>query len=126
MAKNFVQAGESLTIPAPEGGAVSGAAFQIGFLTGVFLSNAAEGEPVAILTEGVFELEKEAGLGIFLGELCYLEDGVATTTVVGNAIGICVADADASEGTVKVKFSAPGPVGPVGPEGPEGPPAPII
>jgi predicted RecA/RadA family phage recombinase len=126
MAKNLVQTGESLTIPAPEGGAVSGAAYQVGFLSGVFLSSAEEGEPVAFLTEGVFELEKEAGLGIFLGELCYLEDGVVTNAVVGNALGVCVASADAAESTVKVKLSAPGPVGPVGPEGPEGPPAPII
>jgi predicted RecA/RadA family phage recombinase len=124
MAKNFVQEGESLTIPAPLGGAVSGAAFQIGFLTGVFLSTASAGEPVAVLTEGVFELEKESGLDIFLGELCYLDAGAVTTTVVGNAIGICVADSDASEGTVKVKFSSPGPVGPEGPEGPIGPAGP--
>jgi predicted RecA/RadA family phage recombinase len=105
MAKNFVQAGESLTIPAPVGGAVSGAAFQEGYLSGVFLSSAAEGEPVAILTEGVFELEKEAGLGIFIGELCYLDGGFVTSAATGNAIGFCVANADASDASVLVKFA---------------------
>jgi predicted RecA/RadA family phage recombinase len=124
MAKNFVQAGESLTIPAPEGGAVSGAPYQVGALCGVFLSTAEAGEPVAFLTEGVFELAKEEGLGLFLGDLCYLVDGEITDSGEGQSFGICVADSDATASTVKVKVSASGPAGPEGPAGPAGPAGP--
>ncbi len=105
MAKNFVQEGDTLTVAAPVGGAVSGAPYQLGAINGVFLSTAAEGELVAFMTEGVFELEKEAALGIFAGEEVYLNAGIVTTTAGADpAFGVCIADADASALNCKVKL----------------------
>lgn len=105
MAKNFVQEGDTLTIPAPVGGAVSGAPYQLGALNGVFLSTVAAAEPVAFMTEGVFELEKEAALGIFAGEEVYLDAGVVTSTAGADPVfGVCIADADAAALACKVKL----------------------
>ena len=105
MAKNFVQEGDTLTIPAPTGGAVSGAPYQLGAINGVFLSTAAETEPVAFMTEGVFELAKEAALGIVAGEEVYLDAGVVTSTAGADPVfGVCVADADAADASCKVKL----------------------
>jgi predicted RecA/RadA family phage recombinase len=123
MAKNFVQESATLTLAAPDGGCVSGQPYQYGALNGVFLSSAAEGEEVAFVTEGVFELVKEDGLGLFIGEIVYLEDGEITDSGSGFGFGICVSNADSTDPTVRVKLYTPGPAGP---EGPPGPPAPII
>ena len=106
MAKNFVQEGDTLTVVAPMGGATSGAPFQLGAINGVFLSTVAAGEPVAFMTEGVFELAKEAALAIAAGEEVYLDAGVVTTTAGSDPIfGVCVAEAlsSASVALVKVK-----------------------
>lgn len=105
MAKNFVQEGDTLTVAAPSGDAVSGAPYQLGALNGVFLSDALEGELVAFMTEGVFELAKEAALEIFAGEEVYLDAGVVTTTAGSEPVfGVCIADADASALNAKVKL----------------------
>lgn len=105
MAKNFVQEGDTLTIPAPVGGAVSGAPYQLGAINGVFLSTVAAAEPVAFMTEGVFELAKEAALAINAGEEVYLDTGAVTTTPgVDPVFGVCIADAAGADANCKVKL----------------------
>lgn len=105
MAKNFVQEGDTLTIPAPVGGAVSGAPYQLGGLNGVFLSTVAAAEPVAFMAEGVFELEKEAALAIAAGDEVYLAAGLVTTTPGADPVfGVCIADAAGADVACKVKL----------------------
>ena len=68
MAKNHIQPGRVLTVPAPTGGVLSGAPVVIGSLFGVAQHDAAEGADVEILTEEVVELTKAAPLAIGIGD----------------------------------------------------------
>jgi predicted RecA/RadA family phage recombinase len=104
MAKNYIQDGESLTIPAPSGGAVSGAPYQVDGLHGVFLSTASVGVPVALMTEGVWELDKKVGDVVTLGLPLFLDTGEMTITGDGLAFGVAVEAAGAPATTVKVKI----------------------
>lgn len=56
--KNAVQDGRVITVPAPAGGAPSGSAVFVGNLFGVAAYAAAEGEPLELVTQGVFRLPK--------------------------------------------------------------------
>lgn len=55
--KNFVQAGEAVTVPAPAD-VLSGDGVLIGSLFGIANADAANGADVVLSTEGVFELPK--------------------------------------------------------------------
>lgn len=94
--KNYIQPGNVLTIPAPTGGVVSGAPVISGSLIGIADATAAEGEEVAVSTEGVFELAKTSAQAWTLGAKVYWDgtNSVATTTATGNTlIGIAAAAA---------------------------------
>lgn len=56
--KNAIQDGRVITVPAPAGGVASGGAVLIGNLFGVAACTAAEGEPLELITKGVFQLPK--------------------------------------------------------------------
>jgi predicted RecA/RadA family phage recombinase len=71
--KNYVQPGNSLTVPAPSGGVVSGQPVVIGSLRGFASATAAEGEDVAIPRIGVYEVVKEAGVAWSIGDKLYLK-----------------------------------------------------
>lgn len=58
--RNYIQKGDTLTVVCPAGGVASGAAALLGALFGVAVGGAAEGEPLQLATEGVFELPKLA------------------------------------------------------------------
>ena len=75
MAKNSIQPGRVLTVPAPTGGALSGAPVLIGTLFGVAQADAEEGADLEILTEGVVELAKATPLGIDVGDRLFWNDG---------------------------------------------------
>lgn len=70
--KNYVQPGNSLTVPAPSGGVVAGQPVAIGSLRGFAAASAAEGEDVAINRVGVFEVAKETGAAWAVGDKVYL------------------------------------------------------
>jgi predicted RecA/RadA family phage recombinase len=84
--KNFIQPGDTLTVPAPSGGVVSGALVIIGSLIGVAGSTAAAGVDVAVKTTGVFELPKVSAQAWTVGAPIYWEDGAATTTATDNTL----------------------------------------
>lgn len=75
--KNFIQPGDTLTIPAPAAVA-SGGVVVAGGLVGIASTDAASGEPVAVALRGVFLLPKGAG-AISLGATLHW-DGAAVTT----------------------------------------------
>lgn len=76
--KNYVQPGNTLTVPAPSGGVSSGDPVAIGSLRGFASADAAEGDDVAIARTGVFTVVKESGAAWAVGDKVYLKaDGSA-------------------------------------------------
>jgi len=105
--KNFIQSGTALTIPAPAAVA-SGDVVVLGAIIGVAQTDAESGADVAIVTEGVFTLPKEAPLTIDAGDVVYFDTaaGEVDTTDTNHALGIAVADAASAATTVMVKLTA--------------------
>ena len=91
--KNFVAVGNILTLPAPAA-LTSGQGALIGSIFGVAQKDASNGEDVAILVTGVFELPKAASQAWTVGAKVYWDNAAknTTTTVAGNTlIGVAVA-----------------------------------
>lgn len=87
--KNFIEDGDTLTVPAPTGGAVSGLPVIIGSLISIAGNTAAAGVPVAVKTRGVYELPKvSAQAWATLGLPIYWDAtaGNATTTSTSNTL----------------------------------------
>ena len=90
--KNFVAVGNILTLPAPAA-LTSGQGALIGSIFGVAQKDAANGEDVAILVTGVFELPKAPSQAWTVGAKVYWDNTAknTTTTVAGNTlIGVAV------------------------------------
>ena len=109
--KNFVAVGNILTLPAPYAVALGGGAL-IGSIFGVAQVSAANGEDVAILVTGVFELPKAASQAWTVGAKVYWDNAAknTTTTVSGNTlIGVAVkavgGTAGETTGTVRLNGS---------------------
>lgn len=75
--KIYKMTGEIATVTAPMD-IKSGELFQAGALVGFAQADAAEGELVAIVTEGVFEITVASAVDLDLGDVVYLADGEAT------------------------------------------------
>ncbi len=108
MAKNFVQPGDTISIPAPTA-VISGDLVISGSIIGVALADAASGKPVQVKTTGVFDLPKVSAQGwAAVGTAIYWDtaDKVATTTAAGNTkIGVNVATAENPSGIGRVRLS---------------------
>lgn len=107
MAKNFIQVGDTLTIPAPAAVA-SGGVVAAGSIIGVAQGDAALGSSVDVATSGVWSLPKVAADAVTLGAVVYWNatSKLATITASGNTkLGVAVEAAAASTGTVKVRLS---------------------
>lgn len=110
--RNFVQHGDTLTVPAPAD-VVSGALVKVGVLVGVAGIDAAEGEDVPIKTTGVFDLPKTSAQAWTVGVAIYMipATGLATTaTTAGNVlIGVAAAAAanPSPTGLVRLNGAAP-------------------
>lgn len=105
--RNFVQAGDTLTIPAPAAVA-SGEVVIAGDIKGIAAGAAALGEAVDVVTTGVFDLAKVGANAFTLGAKVYWDATakLATSTSSGNTlIGVAVADAGASTAAVRVRLS---------------------
>lgn len=105
--KNFIQAGDNITVPAPATIA-SGAGVLVGSLFGIANSDATSGEPVVISTQGVFDLPKEATDAIAIGDAVYWDDtnDVVTVTDTGNTfIGHATAAAGNPSGIARVRLA---------------------
>ncbi|MBK4216131.1 DUF2190 family protein [Paracoccus caeni] len=111
MAKNFIQPGHVVTVPAPASVA-SGALVQVGVLVGVAQFAAEPAEPVEIALEGVHELAKVSAQAWTVGQAIYISStGLATTaTAAGNVfIGVALAAAanPSPTGVVRLNGAAP-------------------
>ena len=107
MARNFVQPGYTLTIPAPATVA-SGDVVVAGSIVGIAAGNAASGAPVDVHTGGVWTLPKVSALAINLGDIVYFDAGtkLVNKTSSGNTkIGVAVAAADNPSPSVRVRLS---------------------
>lgn len=106
--RNYVQKGDTLTVPAPAGGVLSGSMLLIGTLFGVAASTADEGEDVAVSVEGVFELPKASADAVTIGATLYhdADNDVLTTTATDNTrVGYATAAAGAGTTTITVKLT---------------------
>lgn len=83
--RNYIQPGKTVTVPAPAD-VKSGELVVVGSLFGVAEFSAAEGDPIEIATEGVFELPKEQAQAWTVGAKVYYiaADKVLTTAAAGN------------------------------------------
>lgn len=106
--KNFVQPGDVVTVSAPVGGVISGAAVLVGNLFGVAAFSAAAGADVEIATEGVFDITKKSGDTFSVGDKAYW-DAVAkyiTSTPTSNAwVGVVTKAALGSDATARVRLN---------------------
>ncbi|MFE3838754.1 DUF2190 family protein [Pseudogemmobacter sonorensis] len=119
--KNYIQKGDTLTIPAPAA-VESGFPVIAGAIVGIASGDAASGAPVDVATVGVFELPKVAANTFAVGAAVYWDDEaeLATSTATDNTklsvavaaaatdntkLGVAVAAAAASTATVAVRLS---------------------
>lgn len=104
--KNFIQAGENLTLPAPYT-VQSGEAALIGSIFGVASTDAAITEETAFVTTGVFSLPKEAVDDVSIGEALYWDDSNRNVTVVdtGFRVGVAVSNAAGGVSSVSVRLN---------------------
>lgn len=105
--RNFVQPGDTLTIPAPAALA-SGAVVIAGKIIGIAAGAAESGKPVDVVTVGVFNLPKVGADAFTVGADVYwdAEDDLATVTSSGNTrLGVAVAAAGAGVATVNVRLT---------------------
>lgn len=112
MAKNFIQPGDVMTVPAPTGGVTAGSGVQIGVMFGVALNTAAQTVPFDLATQGVFTLPKVSAQAWTVGQAIYWDPdagggAVATTaTSAGNLlIGVAAEVAANPSATGKVRLN---------------------
>jgi len=99
--KNFVQAGDTITVPAPYDRS-SGQGAKVGQIFGVCTGDALSGADVAFKTSGVFDLTKAGSQAWTVGALVYWDDTNkrCTTVATGNLlIGAAVAAVDNAAGS---------------------------
>lgn len=105
MARNFIQVGDTLTIPAPSA-VLSGGVVIAGSIVGIAQGDAAQAAPVDVTTSGVWELPKVAANALALGAPVYWNGELATSTASGNTkLGVAVEAAPADSASVKVRLS---------------------
>lgn len=105
--KNYIQAGENITVTA-EAAAISGDGVKVGTLFGIASSDAEIGDPLVLVTEGVFEMPKVATDDIAVGAAVYWRssDGLVTTTATSNTkVGVAIMAAGNPSSTVRVRLN---------------------
>ena len=108
MAKNYVQKGDMITIPATAA-VVSGAIVQAGSIIGVAQGSTAIGEQVDVACGGVWTLPKvssEAYAGAGVPVYYNSGNGLVTSTASGNTkLGVAIESVATATGSVKVRLS---------------------
>lgn len=107
MAKNFIQPGNTLTIPAPAD-VQSGGVVLAGSIAGIAQNDAAAGEPCDVSVSGVWELPKVAADAVTVGAPIFWAGALATIDDDEGdnpRLGTAVEAAAASTATVKVRLA---------------------
>lgn len=109
--RNYEQPGQVITVTAPADVA-SGQGVLVGDLFGVAQAAALSGQPVEIVTEGVFTLPKVSGTAINEGVRVFWDStagNVTTTTTSNRVIGWAVGPGNYAAGatSIKVKLGRP-------------------
>lgn len=104
--RNFIQPGVNVTIPAPSN-VTSGQFVAVGFIHGVAASDAASGQPMDLVTEGVFSLPKASAAILPLGAYAYWNGSAVDeeSTAGDQAIGVIVEAAGNGVTSAKVRLS---------------------
>ena len=107
--KNYVQKGENITVTATAA-ATSGQGVLMGNLFGIAAGDAAIGESLDLVTEGVFDMAKVSTDELAVGDLIYWDDTNTLATSdddsgANEVIGLAVSVAANPSGTVNVKLS---------------------
>ena len=105
--RNFVQPGDNLTVTAVAA-ASSGDGVKLGNLFGIASGDAAIGEPLVLVTTGVFELPKVSTDELAVGDAVYFRtsDEAVTSTATGNTkIGVAVLAAGNPSASVRVRLN---------------------
>jgi predicted RecA/RadA family phage recombinase len=116
MAKNYVQAGDTVTLLAPAD-VLSGAGLLVGTLFGVAQGDALSGAEVEAGLTGVYDLAKVSAQAWAAGDPIYWDNSakLATTTAAGNTpIGAAILLAANPSATGRVRLNQ-GPAGEAGP-----------
>ena len=105
--KNYIQPGKVLTLIAPTM-LLSGAVVIVGSVVGIAATDAAEGMPVEVSTEGVFELAKVAPQVWAQGSPVYWDAAASKATAIAGGglplIGIAVEGAGSAAALGRVKI----------------------
>lgn len=106
MATNYIQPGKTLTIPAPSNVA-SNQFVVIGSIFGVAPQAADVGQPMDLVTEGVFELPKAPAAVFTVGEDVFWNGTAADedSTAGDLRIGVCVEAAGNGATSMAVRLS---------------------
>lgn len=105
--KNYIQRGDTLTVPAPVV-AASGDGVLVGAFFGVSNGAAEVGQPMDLDVVGVFTLPKVSALAIALGDVVYWDNTakLVTKTASGNTkIGAATEAAANPSATVAVRLN---------------------
>lgn len=70
--KTFIQNGDCLTVPAPNGGTISGQLYKVGSIIGVAATTESAGDPVVLKLSGVFELTKTSAQAWAVGDPVFM------------------------------------------------------
>lgn len=109
MAKNYIQPGDTITIPAPAA-VLSGGVVAAGLIIGIAHGDAAAGEPCDVSVSGVWELPKVAADAVTLGAPVYW-DAAAELATIDDAegdnpkLGLAIEAAGAGAAAVRVRLS---------------------
>lgn len=105
--RNFVQPGDNVTVTAVAA-ASSGDGVKLGNLFGIASGDVAIGDPLVLVTTGVFELPKVSTDELAVGDAIYFRtsDGAVTGTATGNTkIGVAVSAAGNPSASVRVRLN---------------------
>jgi predicted RecA/RadA family phage recombinase len=109
--KNYMQPGNTIPLIAPAA-VTSGTGVLIGSIFGIAAHDAASGDPVEVVTTGVFDLNKVGSQAWAVGDKVYWDNtNTRTTTVatdntlIGTALSIVGSGADETTGRVRLNGS---------------------
>ena len=101
----ILEKADTLTLPAPSGGVVSGVAYLIGVIFGVAIASVAETVDAAFRVVGEFTLPKNTSEATTVGAALYWDDtGKKLTTTVGSnlLVGAATVAHDAADATQEI------------------------